>query len=87
MGTLDHQKQQIVVLEAECNLLRNMVLNLSKGAQSGASNQRMSVNSAPRELKEEDNVHQLAEDIEIVKQDYVPSNVGLEEAVSHHVFH
>jgi hypothetical protein len=31
MGTLVQQKHQIVVLEAVCNMLRNMVLNLPVG--------------------------------------------------------
>jgi hypothetical protein len=34
MGTLVQQKQQIATLEAKCSMLRNMVLNLSKEAQS-----------------------------------------------------
>lgn len=86
MGTLVQQSQQIVVLEAEYNLLRNMVLNLSKGDQSGVSNQRLSVNSTQGELMEEETVHQLAEDMEIVKQDSAPLNAGLEEAASRHAF-
>lgn len=52
MGTLVQQMCQIAVVEAECTLLRNMVLNLSKGDQSGASNQRQSVNSDRGEFKE-----------------------------------
>jgi hypothetical protein len=38
MGTLVQQKQQIAILEAKCSMLRNMVVNLRKHAQSGASN-------------------------------------------------
>jgi hypothetical protein len=64
MGTLQ-QKQQIATLEAECSLFRNMVVNLRKDAQLGASNQRMSMSSRRGELKEEDIVHQLIKDMEI----------------------
>jgi hypothetical protein len=46
----------------------------------------MSVNSSQGELKEEDTVHQLVEDMEIRNQDFVPSNVGLEEATNGHIF-
>jgi hypothetical protein len=31
MGTLVQHKKHIVVLEAKCNIIRNMVLNLRKG--------------------------------------------------------
>jgi hypothetical protein len=51
MGTLVQQKQQISTLEVECNLLRNMVVNLCKDAQLGASNQKMLVNSRTRGVK------------------------------------
>jgi hypothetical protein len=34
MGTLVQQKCQMAVLEAECNMLWNMVINMSKGDQS-----------------------------------------------------
>jgi len=37
-------------------------------------------------LDEEDTMHQLVEDMEIGKQDYVPSNVGMDEVVYRHVF-
>jgi hypothetical protein len=86
MNTLVQQKQQIDTLEAECNMLRNMVLNLSKGSQFVASNHRMSTNSIQVEFKEEDIVHQMIKDMDLGNQDSLPSNIGLEEANNHHVF-
>jgi hypothetical protein len=44
-------------------MLQNMVVNLSKGTQSGPSNQRMSINLAQEDFKEEDAIHQLIEDM------------------------
>jgi hypothetical protein len=58
-----------------------MVINLSKGAQCGISNQRMLISSSHGDLREEDTVHQLAEDVEMGQQGSVPSNVGLDEVV------
>jgi hypothetical protein len=57
------QKQKIDVLEAECNMLRNMVINLSKDSHFAASNHRMSTNFVQADLKEEDTIHQMMEDI------------------------
>lgn len=68
-------------------MLRNLVLNLSKGSQSAASNYRMSTNSVHTELKEDDTVHQMLEDMDIGNQESHPTNLGLEEADSYHVFH
>jgi hypothetical protein len=39
MSTLVQVKQQLAILEAECNFLKNLVENLNKDAQSVASNQ------------------------------------------------
>ena len=64
-----------------------MVFNLHKDAQSGASNQKMSMNSGQGELKEEDIVHQLIEDTKIMKHDSIPTNIGMEEATNCHIFH
>jgi hypothetical protein len=41
----------------------------------------MSMNSTQWELKAEDIVHQLVEDMEILKHDFVPPNIGMEEAI------
>jgi hypothetical protein len=74
MSTLVQLKHQISTLEVECNMIRNLVVNLCKDAQSGASNQRLSINSGHGELKEEDIVHQLIEDMEIGDQNlYQPT--------------
>lgn len=82
MNTLDQQKQQIQVLEAECSILRNTVNNLSKGSHLVASNYRMLVNSAQEDLKKEDTVHQMMEDMDLGNQDSQPTNIGQDEAMS-----
>jgi len=87
MGTLVQHKQHIATLEAKCGILRNMFIKISKGTQSRTSNQRMSYNSTYGELKEEDGVHHLVEDMEIRQQGSIPSNFGLEEAIDHQAFH
>jgi hypothetical protein len=86
MNTLVQHKQRIDVLGAECFMLRNMVNNLSKGSHSAASNHRMLVNSVQEGLKEEDIVHQMTEDMVLGNQDSHLSNIGQDEANSHHVF-
>jgi hypothetical protein len=48
------------------------------------SSQRISINSAQGELKEEEIVHYLVKYMEIVKQVSVPLNTGLEEVDNHH---
>jgi hypothetical protein len=67
--------------------VRNMVCNLSKGSHSTASNYRMSVNLAQEDLKEEDTVHQMMEDMDLGNQDSHPTNIGQDEAINKHVFH
>jgi hypothetical protein len=47
----------------------------------------MLMNSAQVEFKEEEKVHQLIENMDIGNLDSLPSNIGLEEANSQHVFH
>jgi len=86
MGTLVQLKRKISILEAECNMLRNMVLNLTKGKHSRASNQVQSVNSNCEGWKEEETVHQLPEANEIIKLDSDPENVAMEDATSCHAF-
>lgn len=87
MNLLVRQRQKIDVLEAESSMLRNVVINLAKDFQSTASNQRISINSVQEDLKEEETIHQLKDDMEIEQQNSLPSNVGQEEPYSHHVFH
>jgi hypothetical protein len=87
MDTLVQQKRQIQVLEVECSMLRNMVCNLSKGSHSAASNYRMSVNLTPDDLKEEETIHQMIEDMDLGNQESHPTNIGQDEALSKHVFH
>jgi len=55
--TLVQLNHKISTLEVECNMIRNLVLNLCKDVEYGASNQRLFVNPCHGELKEEDIVH------------------------------
>lgn len=76
MNSVVQQKQKVDELEAEWRLLRNMVINLSKDMQSAASNQRISINSGQAELKEEDTVYQMLEDMDLKKQNSIQSWTG-----------
>jgi hypothetical protein len=87
MGVLVQQKQKISTLKAECNMLWNMVINISKDMHSTASDKKTSVNSAHADLKEEETVCQLKDEMDTRLQNSPPSNAGQEEAFSHHVFH
>jgi hypothetical protein len=62
-------KHKIDVFEAKCSMLRNMVHNLSKGSHSISSNHIMSVDSVQEDLKEEDSVHQMMEDMDLDNQE------------------
>ena len=64
MGKSIQQKKQIATLEIECNMLRHPNVNLHKETQEGASNQQVFMNSSEGELKEENIVHQLIENME-----------------------
>jgi hypothetical protein len=66
-------------------MLRNLIVHLSKDAYVAASNQRVSIHSGHREPKEEDTMHQLFQDMEIGEEEYVPTNIGLEEATRCHI--
>jgi hypothetical protein len=57
MGSLVQLKQQIAILEVECGMMRNPIVNLHKYAQLGASNQRLFVNSGHSKPKEDDTMH------------------------------
>jgi uncharacterized protein YaaN involved in tellurite resistance len=54
-------KKKIAILEAECGMIRNLVVNLHKYSYFGVSNKRMFVNLGHGEPKEEDMMHQLFE--------------------------
>jgi len=47
----------------------------------------MSTNSIQTDFKEEDIVHEMKKDMDLGNQDSLPSNIGLEQANNHHVFH
>lgn len=70
-------------------MLRHLVINLNGGSQSAVFNFRMLMGSAPKEIKKEETVHQLPENVDTdgMKQESQPSTVGQEEAHSKHVFH
>jgi hypothetical protein len=53
------------ILEAQCNMLWNLALNLCKDSFSFASNNKDQANFAQVELKEEEMVHQLKEPMDI----------------------
>lgn len=86
MNSPVQKKQKVDELEADCRMLRNMVINMSKDSQSEALNRRMSITSGQVDLMEEDTVYQMPEDMDLKKQTSLPSNHGQEEAISHHVF-
>jgi hypothetical protein len=68
-------------------MLRNLVLNLSKWSQWAASDHMMSINYDNLEFKEDDTIQQMLEDMDLVNQESLPTNLGLKEANNHHVFH
>ena len=86
MGTLIQPKRQISMLEAKCTMLHNMVINLSKGEQSGESNQVQSINSNCGPLGEDEIVLQLPDNVEIVKVDSNSTKATQDEATSQHAF-
>lgn len=55
-------------------------------AISGLKSEKVYKFSVQVELKEEDTVHQMLEDMDLEKQNSLPSNHGQEEAISRHVF-
>jgi hypothetical protein len=66
-------------------MLWNMVANLIKGQQCGASNQVQLINSNYGRPREEEKMPHLLEDVEIVKDlDLVKAT--LEETTNHHSF-
>ena len=76
------------MLEAECMALRQMFANMSKNAQSVASNARMSVDSMIKENKEGDSVHQALVDVDMIgcNQEAQPSPQEQDEAYGRHIF-
>jgi peptidoglycan hydrolase CwlO-like protein len=76
MSLLVQQKKKLDVLEAECNMLRNLVLNLHKDSLSTTSNHQISINSAREDPKEEETVHQSKEAMDVDQQTSLHSMVG-----------
>lgn len=66
------------ILEAKCNMLRNLALNLHKHS--------LSANSTHADIQEEEMVHQFNEPIDIEKQHSPHSAVDQDEATNLHVF-
>ena len=76
------------MLEAECMALRQMFANMSKNAQSVASNARMSMDSIIKEKKEGYSVHQALLDVDMIgsNQEAQPSPQEQDEAYGRHIF-
>lgn len=58
MGTLDQLKHQVSMLQVECNMLHNMLINMSKGEHSKIFNHVQLINLKCGILKEEETIHQ-----------------------------
>jgi hypothetical protein len=86
MGTLVQQKCEMTFLEAKCNMLWTMVINMRKGDHSGASNEVQSMNSNYGKLNEEETMHQH-DDVMEIEQLLESGNAPLEEGVSRHAFY
>jgi hypothetical protein len=86
MGTWVQQKCQINVVLEKCNMLRNMVVNMSKGEKSGASNQVQSVNSNFKLSETKERRHQRLENLQLVKQALDTAKEAADEATSRHAF-
>jgi hypothetical protein len=67
-------------------MLRNMVINLSKDSHLATSNHIISTNSVQADLKEEDTMHKMLEDMDLKNQNSLSTHHGKEEANSFHVF-
>lgn len=67
-------------------MLQNMVIKMNKGDQSGALNQVQSVNSNCGGPKEDETVHQLADNMKLVKPESDKDKAAMEEAASQHAF-
>jgi hypothetical protein len=74
------------ILEAECNMLRNIALNLHKDSLSTASNNKTSTNSTHVEVQEEEIMHQIKDPMDIEKQHSPHWDVNQDEATNLHVF-
>ena len=67
-------------------MLWNMVCNINKGSQSTASNLKKYLGSTPGELKEEENIHQQFEAMDLEHQGPQHMNARLEETHRNHSF-
>lgn len=59
---------------------------LSKDSHLTTSNHLMSINSVLANLKGEETVHQIKDNMDIEQENSLPSIIGQEEANNHHVF-
>jgi hypothetical protein len=64
-GSLYSLEEKNQYIEVECNMLRNMVVNLNKDMHSTTSTKKKIVNSSHANLKEEEIVHQLKDEMDI----------------------
>jgi hypothetical protein len=74
-------------MEIECNMLRNLAVNLIKDPHSSASNNMMFFNFVQADFNEEETIHQIKYAMDIERHNSLPYNVGQEEANNQHVFH
>jgi hypothetical protein len=68
-------------------MLMNMVYNLSKGSHLAASIYKMLVIFSLDDLKEEEAIHQMIEDMDLDDHESHPTNINQDEALGKHVFH
>lgn len=74
------------IFEVECNMLRNLVVNLHKDTPSTASNNRATDNSVHTGLKEDEIVHQVKDPMEIETQNSPHTDEGQDEVDILHVY-
>lgn len=67
------------ILEVECNMVRNMALNLCKESQSTTSKYRSLDNLVKGNRIEEERLHQLIEPMNLEQKNSLPSDVGQDE--------
>jgi hypothetical protein len=86
MNLLVQQKKWLDILEVECNMLRNLALNLRRDSLSSASNDKDPTIPSHAKQKDEDMVHQLKEPMDIELQHSPYSEAGQEEVNSFQAF-
>jgi hypothetical protein len=86
MGTLVQHKRQIIVLEVECNMLHNMVINFMRETNPGPRIRCNCKCKLRRTKGRRDSAISVVEDMEIAKLESYPIIATMEEATSRHAF-